>query len=70
MTIRDDSFEFIEDKLDLAFASIKPTKRRTRPVKAKCMNCGKITPITDKDQPCPCCMLCGSLAWQDVKGLK
>ena len=43
-------------------------KRKTKPVKAKCMNCTAETTITDKDQPCPVCMLCGSLAWQDVFG--
>jgi len=65
--IKDDSFEFIEDKLDLAFVIADQTKPLKRPVKAKCMNCGKITPITSKDQPCPVCALCGSLAWMDVK---
>jgi ribosomal protein S27E len=49
---------------------MKPIKRRTRPVKAKCMNCTAVSTITDKSQPCPVCALCGSLAWQDVKGLK
>ena len=38
-----------------------------RPVKAKCMNCKAETTITDKDQPCPVCALCGSLAWMDYE---
>ena len=38
-----------------------------RSVKAKCMDCGSTHLIRDKETPCPCCLLCGSLAWQDVK---
>jgi len=45
----------------------KQTKRRTKPIKAKCMNCTAVSTITSKDQPCPVCELCGSLAWMDEK---
>ena len=30
-----------------------------------CSGCGRRSQITNKDQPCPVCALCGSLAWMD-----
>ena len=45
-------------------------KPPTKPIAVKCMNCGNHTTITDKDDPCPLCGLCGSLAWQDAEDLK
>ena len=41
-----------------------------KPIEVTCMNCTAKSTVTDKDQPCPVCALCGSLAWLDEEDLK
>ena len=50
--------------------SDKATKRRLCRITCKCIECGKHSAVTDKDEPCHYCGLCGSLAWLDEEDLK